>query len=387
MKPRIVGLAFALLASLFLVPGPAAILAPEAAAEPVATNEVVMLNTAFVPQEIIVLKFAEVNWTNQDSGAGGIHTVTMDDCTNPNPLDCEEPVLPKEFAPNNKDQEVFNNLGTFTYHCKYHPDAMKGTVIVVEALGNATVDVQASDENEFTPLLAEISLTQGLAWTNVGTIGHNVLFEDDEIGSVGELASGATLNTTFAAEGNYRYRCTYHSRDFSSGMVGRVTVGDVDPLFPPLISIDKPPGGEVDGVVAIEGVSKAGPGGAAITTIQIRAGETGPWSDAHVQTFSEAAQQYDWQFHWDSTVAPDGPYVIYARALSEEFPSPDPTSVSVTVDNAGGSDGGSGDATNSTHEHGDDHHDDEGGGTPGPGLWIAALAATTVVLGLRRRRP
>ena len=55
---------------------------------------------------------------------------------------------------------------------------------------------------------------------NSGT--HNVTFEDGQ-GNVGDRTSG-THTRSFSAAGTFRYRCTNHSPDFTSGMIGSVVV-------------------------------------------------------------------------------------------------------------------------------------------------------------------
>lgn len=51
---------------------------------------------------------------------------------------------------------------------------------------------------------------------------HNVTWEDGAMGS-GDRSSGTySRDFTAAAAGTYRFRCTIHSSDFTTGMVGRV---------------------------------------------------------------------------------------------------------------------------------------------------------------------
>jgi hypothetical protein len=53
---------------------------------------------------------------------------------------------------------------------------------------------------------------------------HNVVFEDGTPGS-GSMTTGTfERQIPVAAPTTFRYRCTIHSTDFTTGMVGRVTV-------------------------------------------------------------------------------------------------------------------------------------------------------------------
>jgi plastocyanin len=52
---------------------------------------------------------------------------------------------------------------------------------------------------------------------------HNVTFEDGSPGS-GNMSDGTFERDFQAVTGTYRYRCTIHSSDFLTGMVGRVVV-------------------------------------------------------------------------------------------------------------------------------------------------------------------
>jgi plastocyanin len=54
---------------------------------------------------------------------------------------------------------------------------------------------------------------------------HTLAFEDGAPGVATAMSSGTfTRDFTAAAGGAYRYRCTIHSVDFTSGMSGTVTV-------------------------------------------------------------------------------------------------------------------------------------------------------------------
>lgn len=80
----------------------------------------------------------------------------------------------------------------------------------------------------FTPALVRPDSAGHVVWTwNGDTVTHNVTFENAITGS-GDKTSG-TFTGTFLTTGTYRFRCTHHSTDFSSGMHGTVIVGSVAP--------------------------------------------------------------------------------------------------------------------------------------------------------------
>ena len=86
--------------------------------------------------------------------------------------------------------------------------------------GNDSVSVS---NNKFTPTSVTADSTGTVVWSwNGGGVTHNVTFEDAITGS-GEKTSG-TFSHTCAAPGTYRYRCTHHSSNFTSGMHGEVVV-------------------------------------------------------------------------------------------------------------------------------------------------------------------
>ncbi len=82
-------------------------------------RNVVISSFAYVPQEITVQVGTMVVWRNNDTDA---HTVTSDDGDELN-----SPLL----STGDSFSHVFDNVGTFDYHCAPHP-FMQGRVIVVE---------------------------------------------------------------------------------------------------------------------------------------------------------------------------------------------------------------------------------------------------------------
>lgn len=85
--------------------------------------------------------------------------------------------------------------------------------------GNDSVSVHS---NAFTPATVTADSTGTVVWTWSGGGTHNVTFQDAITGS-GDKTSG-TFTHTFLAPGTYRYRCTHHSSNFTSGMHGTVVV-------------------------------------------------------------------------------------------------------------------------------------------------------------------
>jgi len=82
-----------------------------------------------------------------------------------------------------------------------------------------TVNVQ---DNSFKPANLTIAAGEDVTWQWKGGNSHNVTFEDGQDNS-GSKTSG-THQRVFAIAGTYRYRCTNHSSNFTSGMSGSVTV-------------------------------------------------------------------------------------------------------------------------------------------------------------------
>ena len=75
----------------------------------------------------------------------------------------------------------------------------------------------------FSPGDFNTSVGTAVTWAwNSGGVLHNVTFEDGT-GNSATQGSG-THQRTFGAAGTFRYRCTIHSTNFTSGMVGSVVV-------------------------------------------------------------------------------------------------------------------------------------------------------------------
>lgn len=93
-----------------------------ASPEPVATAGVELPRSyRFEPQVIEVLAGMAVTWTNSDNFT---HTVRL--------LPDGQDVL-GTLEPGQSIEHTFSDPGTYRYDCSLHPDAMDGTVIVVDA--------------------------------------------------------------------------------------------------------------------------------------------------------------------------------------------------------------------------------------------------------------
>lgn len=100
------------------------------------------------------------------------------------------------------------------------------TVVLAAACGDSTgpagPNAVAVRNNQFAPAALTVAPATTVSWNfQEGT--HDVTFEDGAGNSARNQSSG-THTRNFGAAGTFRYRCTLHSADFTSGMVGVVTV-------------------------------------------------------------------------------------------------------------------------------------------------------------------
>lgn len=94
--------------------------------DPVATTRVDLPKSyKFEPVAIVVTVGATVTWTNSDNFT---HSVQLDG----------DPVPGAVMAPGTSISHTFNSQGTFAYVCAFHPQNMKGTVIVTTGAGSET---------------------------------------------------------------------------------------------------------------------------------------------------------------------------------------------------------------------------------------------------------
>jgi plastocyanin len=116
-----------LLAALAASPGLLVPATPGAGAEPAVT----IVEFAFQPSTITITAGQTVVWTNRGEQN---HTVTADDGS----FDSGE------LEPNDAFGNLFEQPGTFTYHCALHPDTMRGTVVVEAAPPTPTPNPNAT---------------------------------------------------------------------------------------------------------------------------------------------------------------------------------------------------------------------------------------------------
>jgi plastocyanin len=88
--------------------------------------------------------------------------------------------------------------------------------------GGHTSSIALTSGLSFTPASDTVAVNTTVTWTwPGGTVVHNVTFED---GTVSPDQSSGTYQRSFSQAGTYRYRCTHHSSNFTSGMVGTIVV-------------------------------------------------------------------------------------------------------------------------------------------------------------------
>ena len=84
-------------------------------------------------------------------------------------------------------------------------------------------DVTTSGQS-FTPANLTLAANDSIATWFISGGPHNVTWEDAAPGS-GDISDGSyTREFVGANNTTYRYRCTLHSTNFTTGMVGTVTV-------------------------------------------------------------------------------------------------------------------------------------------------------------------
>ena len=92
---------------------------PAAPAEPVAENQVTVVDRTYTPQSLTISVGETVTWVFAERGMA--HNVVADDNAFRSPL-----MSSGQFT------HTFDTAGTFTYHCTPHPD-MTATIIVEAA--------------------------------------------------------------------------------------------------------------------------------------------------------------------------------------------------------------------------------------------------------------
>lgn len=85
----------------------------------------------------------------------------------------------------------------------------------------ATVIVDATDQDVFSPQTVTVKVGQVVEWKNAGTQAHTVTFPKDATISDNLLSSGQTFEVKFTEAGSFYYQCAFH---LSLGMTGTVNV-------------------------------------------------------------------------------------------------------------------------------------------------------------------
>ena len=96
--------------------------------------------------------------------------------------------------------------------------------LVLACSGDSTAPVAGEvgvHDDFFSPGTITRAVNSPVTWVWRGTRAHNVTFEDGNGSTTGDMTTGQHQRT-FTVTGNYRYRCTIHSTDFTTGMVGQV---------------------------------------------------------------------------------------------------------------------------------------------------------------------
>ena len=104
------------------------------------------------------------------------------------------------------------------------PVVFGSTITTAPASASDTV---GSGGDVFSPTNVVIASGGTITWVwNSGGITHNVTFQETALSTgSGNKTSGTFFKTlTGIAPGTYHFRCTIHSTDFSTGMVGTITV-------------------------------------------------------------------------------------------------------------------------------------------------------------------
>ncbi|MBV9772746.1 MAG: cupredoxin domain-containing protein [Gemmatimonadetes bacterium] len=90
--------------------------------------------------------------------------------------------------------------------------------------GNGNVTVVRASGTSWSPASVTIKAGDKVRWTSDGALPHNVESETGAWGLASLPAATSTFEQTFNTPGTYRFRCNFHSSNFTTGMVGVVTV-------------------------------------------------------------------------------------------------------------------------------------------------------------------
>jgi plastocyanin len=88
----------------------------------------------------------------------------------------------------------------------------------------ATLAVSVADAG-YNPANGSVQSAGTVTWTWNGTLTHNVTFEDGQSNSPSQAdGTHSRQFPTVTGSTTFRYRCTFHSTNFTSGMSGQVVV-------------------------------------------------------------------------------------------------------------------------------------------------------------------
>ena len=158
------------------------------------THTIEITEMAF-PPDIPVAPGDTVVWTNRMVMK---HTVTADD----DAFDSGALAKDQSFS------RVFDAAGTFGYHCKFHSDAMTGTVTVSGAAAVAAthnIDITEMAFPDSTP----IAKGDTVVWTNKMNMNHTITADNGEF-DAGVLGKNKSFSHTFDAAGSVPYHCEIH---------------------------------------------------------------------------------------------------------------------------------------------------------------------------------
>ncbi|HEX4633879.1 MAG TPA: cupredoxin domain-containing protein [Gemmatimonadales bacterium] len=92
------------------------------------------------------------------------------------------------------------------------------------AAGTAHTLTVSVRDNVFSPQVDSISVGDSVAFTWQGSQLHDLIFQDSvHIANVSTPQNSGSVKRGFASAGIYKFRCTFHSTDFNTGiMVGTI---------------------------------------------------------------------------------------------------------------------------------------------------------------------
>lgn len=202
------------------------------------TFNITIQNFAFSPNTLTIPAGSKVIWTNKDAPA---HTVTSDSGTA-----LDSPLL----KTGDTYEMVFNQPGTYAYHCEPHAARMKAQIIVegapVAAATTAAVATTASVQTtaavattaaattvasttsaaapaanaqvvnitlqnfSINPNVITIPAGTKVIWTNKDSVSHTVTSDSGKVLDSPLIKSNTTFEYTFNEAGTFDYHCEPH---------------------------------------------------------------------------------------------------------------------------------------------------------------------------------